>query len=259
MKVLRHNNRIVNNVPSSQILTYKKIITEQVIKTGYGALYNWWAIQQELVSGFSVPHTTDLIELITYLGGGPGNANGKLKSTRTAPDIAPRWDSPNTDATNEVNFGGVPTGNRSVNGSFFNLGTTLFLWAVNQATETHGQFRSLGLSNLSSGSAPKRSGYSVRCIRVEPLSLQEQSLSDGSFLSPVQDYDGNWYEVVKIGNQAWLSQNLRTTHWTDGTPIPNVTGNTEWEELETAAYCWRNNNIETPGIVYTDEFIELTL
>lgn len=40
------------------------------------------------------------------------------------------------------------------------------------------------------------------------------------FPNAIQDYDGNWYNAVVIGNQVWLAQNLRTTHYADGTAIP---------------------------------------
>ena len=44
----------------------------------------------------------------------------------------------------------------------------------------------------------------------------------------VTDYDGNIYRTVQIGNQCWMKENLRTTHYADGTVIPagNTTSNT---------------------------------
>lgn len=36
----------------------------------------------------------------------------------------------------------------------------------------------------------------------------------------VMDIDGHQYDAVKIGNQVWMAQNLRTTHYADGTAIP---------------------------------------
>lgn len=50
------------------------------------------------------------------------------------------------------------------------------------------------------------------------------------FPNAIQDYDENWYDAVVIGDQVWLAQNLRTTHYADGTPIPaggSTTSNTD--------------------------------
>ena len=35
----------------------------------------------------------------------------------------------------------------------------------------------------------------------------------------VTDYDGNRYNTVQIGNQCWMKENLRTTHYATGAPI----------------------------------------
>ena len=73
------------------------------------------------------------------------------------------------------------------------------------------------------------------------------------------DYDGNTYNWVGIGKQAWMAENLRVTHYADGTAIPLVTDNTAWENLDNNstddAYCWYNNNEtiykDTYGALYT--------
>lgn len=44
----------------------------------------------------------------------------------------------------------------------------------------------------------------------------------------VTDYDGNVYNTVQIGNQCWMKENLRTTHYANGASIPlgNSSSNT---------------------------------
>lgn len=51
------------------------------------------------------------------------------------------------------------------------------------------------------------------------------------------DIDGNVYKTVKIGNQVWMPENLKTTRYRNGEAIPNVTDNTVWSALTTGAWC----------------------
>lgn len=41
-------------------------------------------------------------------------------------------------------------------------------------------------------------------------------------LTEVTDYDGNTYSLVEINGQCLTGENLRTTHWNDGTLIPQL-------------------------------------
>lgn len=56
------------------------------------------------------------------------------------------------------------------------------------------------------------------------------------------DIDSNIYKTVKIGDQWWMAENLKVTHYRDGSAIPKVTDNTAWSELETGAYCNYDND-----------------
>ena len=81
----------------------------------------------------------------------------------------------------------------------------------------------------------------------------------------VSDIDGNCYKTIQIGNQVWMAENLKTIHYNDGNPIPNVTNDVEWANMPTAAwvgtelpltyvtygaYCWYNNETDTYGNDY---------
>ncbi len=58
----------------------------------------------------------------------------------------------------------------------------------------------------------------------------------------VTDADGNVYNTVQIGTQCWIAENLNVSHYRNGDAIPNVTDNTQWDNLTTSAWCYYNNN-----------------
>ncbi len=69
----------------------------------------------------------------------------------------------------------------------------------------------------------------------------------------VTDIDGNVYKTVKIGNQWWMAENLKVTHYRNSDPIPYVIVDSIWKNLTTAAYCnkeYQSDYLETYGCLY---------
>ncbi len=69
----------------------------------------------------------------------------------------------------------------------------------------------------------------------------------------VTDIDGNVYDVVEIGSQCWMKQNLKTATYNDGTPIPTGLDDVTWSDDSTDAYAVYDNNpvnADTFGYAY---------
>jgi uncharacterized protein (TIGR02145 family) len=69
----------------------------------------------------------------------------------------------------------------------------------------------------------------------------------------VTDADGNRYDTIRIGTQVWMVQNLRTTKYNDGTPIPTGLSNDDWRTTKKGAYAIYDNkaaNDATYGKLY---------
>ena len=64
----------------------------------------------------------------------------------------------------------------------------------------------------------------------------------GEGIGPVTDIDGNVYHTITLGTQVWMVENLKTTHYRDGTAIPNITDNTAWTNSTIGAYCNYDND-----------------
>jgi uncharacterized protein (TIGR02145 family) len=58
----------------------------------------------------------------------------------------------------------------------------------------------------------------------------------------IKDEDGNIYNLVTIGEQEWMAENLRTSKYEDGTTIPNITDDSQWKTLTTGSWGNYENN-----------------
>ena len=92
-------------------------------------------------------------------------------------------------------------------------------------------------------------------------SIKAEDVDSIIFYSPTNltliDYDGNVYKTVQIGTQLWMAENLKTTHYSDGLPVPAISDSADWDALtiNDKAYTWYNNDsttyAETYGALYT--------
>ena len=187
-----------------------------------GLYYNSKSIFSENLApiGYSVPSLEDFDELLTFV-----NNDGKklmLNDIKywTGNDIP---DIPQ--GTNETGFNSTGSGYLSFGGFKHKSSGLRFLAAY--ATKTKSilpfteEFRGIQIdynSTLHSGfygglDIDKYSGLNVRCIKNNIVGWNSGDT--------VLDIDGNIYNTVKIGNQVWLVENLKTTKLNNGTSIIN--------------------------------------
>ena len=131
----------------------------------YGKLYNWYSVadpRNVCPAGWHVPTDAEWTVLTDYLGG-EGEAGGKMKSTGTQ-----YWESPNTGATNESGFSGLPGGYRTnANGTFHLLGNDGSWWSASESGAENAWSRYLVNTNagVTRFNSSKRGGFCLRCVR----------------------------------------------------------------------------------------------
>ena len=59
----------------------------------------------------------------------------------------------------------------------------------------------------------------------------------------ITDIDGNTYKTVYIGGQQWMAENLKVSKYSDGTTIPNIPDNIQWQNNTTGAWSYYNNDV----------------
>jgi uncharacterized protein (TIGR02145 family) len=126
----------------------------------YGRLYNWYAVNDSrglCPTGFHVPSDGEWYTLENFLGGS-SVAGTAMKSS---PSDIPSWDGSNTSG-----FSGLPAGDRSSDGYFYDLGDYGFWWSSSPDggnAIARGLFS--GYSFVSRNGYYPQNGFSVRCVR----------------------------------------------------------------------------------------------
>ncbi|MFZ4544061.1 MAG: fibrobacter succinogenes major paralogous domain-containing protein [Saprospiraceae bacterium] len=92
-------------------------------------------------------------------------------------------------------------------------------------------------------------------ISVLPDGTSNAVFNTALVYGTVRDNDGNNVKTITIGTQTWTAENLRSTRFRNGDPIPQISGNTEWKQMSSAACCTYDNTtdknkIATNGRLY---------
>ncbi|MCK9412029.1 MAG: hypothetical protein M0Q53_06990 [Prolixibacteraceae bacterium] len=163
-----------------------------------------------------------------------------------------------TNATNITSTNADIEGKVTSNGGS-DVTTQGICWGINENPTIAGNKISIGTS--SEGFTIKMTGltpgttYYVRAYATSSAGTGYGNQKSFQTLSEIiTDMDGNIYHSVTIGTQIWMVENLKTTKYRDGTPIPNLTDGNSWGTGSSGAYCWYNNdgstNKNTYGALY---------
>ena len=171
---------------------------------------------------------------ITADGGSPITARGVVWSTSSNPTV------PSTSSTSE----GTGTGSFTSNITGLSAGTLYYVrsYATNSVGTSYGtqvSFTTLTICTCAS-------------TAICP--------------SDVTDREGNRYDVITLGSQCWMKQNLRVTTLNDGTAIPvdaggGTAGNVSysgWQNTTTSAmtvYEHNASNLTTFGYLYNQHAV----
>jgi uncharacterized protein (TIGR02145 family) len=206
--VLNNEWQVANTAAFS---TYNESDT---ISETYGNLYNWFVTIDErniCPMGWHIPTDNEWTDYSDLLGGN-GVAGGKMKIEDTL-----FWKAPNVGATNESLFSGLPAGCRYDGGNFANIEKYAYWWTSSQLDTQFGWYRSTNYlsDNLVKNYANKQAGYSIRCVKNQVTSIEENNGSVSFSVVPNPFLENITVKSKEIG-RILLIQNL------EGETIHNI-------------------------------------
>jgi len=170
-------NNITNNTSwSNQTIDARCYYNNDSVQnaTIYGALYNWYAMNDNrnlCPIGWHVSDNSDWRILTKHLDNNVDTSalgwlgfdcGGKLKEAGTS-----HWSNPNTGATNISGFSALPAGGRDSTGLFYQLGTGAAWWAQYQQNLSNARAWNVyyNTQQVGTNNSFKKYGYSVRCVK----------------------------------------------------------------------------------------------
>jgi uncharacterized protein (TIGR02145 family) len=211
--------------------------TPSIANIKYGYLYNAYAVNDVrniAASGWHIPTSTDLQNLITFLGSDSALKICEVETSYSIPFSGGV-------ATNSAKFNGRGSSLRvGSSGEFSNILETFYLWTVSPGNYQQDSYRcDYSFTDIQNNFHQQGTffidGLSIRLIKDTTI------LNDGEE-GTYTGNDGKVYRTICIGTQEWLADNLAETKYSNGDTIPTVTDDTEWSELITGAKCAYGND-----------------
>ena len=242
-------------------------------------------VQGVCPTGWHLPSKAEIQAMMNYVGSQSDYVCGgsSLYIAKALASNSSDWYSTGTEcvpgyawsANNTTELSLQPSGYYEVGVGYRRFGVSGYFWTASASQVSGGCSYGIACDeatlSISENSNSTTVLNSIRCLRnssmgdimnetingaindmQDAIDSLQQALDNAAFAcgtTTVRDYDGNEYNTVKIGNQCWTKENLRTTHYTDGTAIAEGTNVSDSIPYRYAPNG-DNSNVATYGYLY---------
>lgn len=265
-----YDNKAENCAVTGRLYTWAAAIDSVKLATdadnpqdcGYGKNCKLPASVQGICpKGWHLPNTLEWNTLISAMGG--------KKTAGSAFKSQTGWYG-SGNGTDSLGFSALPAGLRDLNGNFYDVGNSAYIWSSTLLSSHEAAYMNLyyGHKSALQNSDYSYVGFSVRCLQnsddtvsssssenVSSSSIRSSSSVGPSWDLPKEAYlnseinyetitddrDGKVYKIVKIGKQWWMAENL---NYADSVTTPSLKGK---------SWCYNDleENCDVAGRLYT--------
>ncbi len=84
--------------------------------------------------------------------------------------------------------------------------------------------------------------YRIQSFNSKGNSTYSNEIVLATLATNITDIEGNKYNIITIGQQVWMAENLKTTKYQNGDNIPEIQPANLWNSQTSGAFVYYNNN-----------------